>query len=259
MIDALYISESGLSSQQTLIDVISNNIANTNTPAFKKNSVNFVDLVYKDATAPEVSGSDLSPNTLIGAGASIATTSKVFTPGELQPTQNPMDLAISGNGFLEVTLDNGDQAYTRAGRIKLDNEGYITSSAGHRLSSNIQVSPDVERLEILPNGIVNGYVANSTEIVELGQIELARFNNQEQLLALGDNLFKSTAASGEANLVAPGTEGAGSVMQGYTENSNVEMTAEMVNLISAQRVFQMNARVFQVCDQILEVITSLRS
>ncbi|MEM9101498.1 MAG: flagellar basal-body rod protein FlgG [Pseudomonadota bacterium] len=258
MINALYIAESGLNSQQMLIDVISNNIANSNTTAFKKNRVSFVDLVYRDAMSAEIDNNNTTSNRMIGAGATAGSTSKVFTTGELKLTEHPLDIAISGNGFLEVLMPNGQTVYTRAGRLNVDTEGYLSTIDGHRLASNIQIAPDVEQIQIGSDGNVSGVLANSNETIQLGQIELSKFVNQEQLQALGTNLYQATEASGQAITDIPGENGMGNILQGYTEVSNVSMIEEMVNLVMAQRGYQLNARVIQVSDQVLETINNLR-
>ncbi|MRX26857.1 flagellar basal-body rod protein FlgG [Kangiella sp. HZ709] len=256
MIDALYIAESGLNAQETLINVISNNIANSNTLGFKKNRVDFVDLVYKNNNTNTVSNDNTG--NLVGTGTSIGSTNKVFTVGEIKATNNPLDVAILGQGFLEVELPSGQNAYTRAGRLMINNDGYLTTTHGYKLSSNIVVSPDVTNVIIGQDGQITGFSNNGDEAINLGQLDIAKFSSAESLKELGNNLYGSTDKSGEAIFGKPSEDGFGSLLQGHTEISNVSMVEEMVNLVLAQRGYQLNARVLQISDQMLETINNLR-
>ncbi len=257
MIESLYIAETGMSSQQQLIDVISNNIANSSTPGFKKSQVNFVDLVYQ-GNANQAASLQQSENKSNGAGVQIASNVLDFSVGELKQTNNPFDLAIQGNGFLEVTLDSGDYAYTRAGRLRLDQDGFLVTKEGFRLSSQIQLPPDAVDMLISTEGQLSAKLGHQGERVILGDIELARFANQEMLDSLGQNLFVGNEQTGDAYYGKPGQDGFGQLQQGITEISNVSMTEEMVNLMLAQRGYQLNARIIQISDQLLDTINNLR-
>ena len=234
MIDALYIAESGLNAQETLINVISNNIANSNTIGFKKNRVDFIDLVYKNNETNTVNNANDRSN-LVGTGTSIASTNKVFTVGEIKATNNPLDVAILGDGFLEVELPSGQNAYTRAGRLMVNNDGFLTTTHGYKLSSDVLVTPDITNIIIGQDGEVTGYTNNGDEPSRLGQLDIAKFASTESLKELGNNLYGSTEKSGEAIFGKPGEDGFGNILQGHTEISNVSMVEEMVNLVLAQR------------------------
>lgn len=258
MIESLYIAETGMTSQQKLIDVISNNIANSSTPGFKKSQVNFVDLVYRSETpngqANNVSGSNVNN----GAGVQIASNITDFSVGELKQTNNPFDLAIQGSGLLEVELADGELAYTRAGRLRLDSEGYLATQEGLRLSANIQLPPDAVNLLISPQGQVSAQLGHQGERVVLGELELAKFTNMESMRTSGQNLYTATPESGDVLYGKPGEYGLGHLAQGTTEISNVSMTEEMVNLMLAQRGYQLNARIIQISDQLLDTVNNLR-
>lgn len=256
MIESLYIAETGMNSQQKLIEVISNNIANASTPGYKEKQVNFVDLVYQpqSPTNSQDQGSDL----VNGIGVSVHSISTNFKLGEFKQTGNAFDLAINGAGFLEVFTDDGDLAYTRSGRLRLDESGYLTTATGEKLSSSVQVPHDAKSFVINETGEVLVTLNDSVEQVRLGQIELVNFNNPDALQSVGSNLYLATKQAGNALYGNPGEVGTGKLLQGFTEMGNVSMTEEMVNLMLAQRGYQLNARIIQVSDQILETINNLR-
>ncbi|GLR70006.1 flagellar basal-body rod protein FlgG [Agaribacter marinus] len=258
MIESLYIAETGMTSQQRLIDVISNNIANASTPGFKKTNLSFVDLVYQTQATPESNQSSLSSSVNNGAGVKIMTGMKDFTIGDLKPTGNPFDLAIQGNGFIEVEMPSGDYAYTRAGRMRLDADGNLVTTQGYKLSTNIQIPPDAKNMTISSDGKVMVELDGTDEIQEVGQLELTKFVNNEGLETLGNNLYAASERAGNAIYSKPGELGTGQILQGSTEVSNVSMTEEMVNLMLAQRGYQLNARIIQVSDQLLDTINNLR-
>lgn len=251
MIDALFISATGLRSQQQQIDVISNNVANLQTPGFKKSRVAFAAM-----TQAPVEGA--LPTDATGLGSTVLSVGAVFTAGPLQPTGNPLDLAIDGPGLLEVLDPAGERRYSRAGRLVVDGEGFLSLPSGHRLSAAIQIPPDATDVRISREGEVLARLSGSDEDTPLGQIDLALVPSLEGLSALGENLFALTEASGEPTLGRPGEAGAGSIQQGYLESSNVDMVDEMTALVLAQRAYQLNARLLQASDQILETLNNLR-
>ena len=256
MIESLYIAETGMNSQQKLIEVISNNIANASTPGYKQTSVNFVDLVYSPY---QTAGTAEQRNTLQnGLGVKVHSTSTNFSAGEYKQTNNAFDIAINGKGFLEVTTEDGTTAYTRAGRLRLDQNGYLATSLGHKLTSSIQIPPDAKGFVITQSGNVLVKLDGEAEMVQLGQIDLVNFNNPDALQSIGQNLYVATDQAGQATYAQAGESGMGNILQGFTEMSNVSMTEEMVNLMLAQRGYQLNARIIQVSDQILETINNLR-
>lgn len=254
MIDALYISASGLRSEQRQIDVISNNVANMQTPGFKRSRVNFVEV----ASASVAHGTTAADSGARGHGTRIASTTTLFAPGDLRMTQNPFDLAISGNGFFELEDENGGLVYTRDGQFRLDAEGYLVSVHGSRLAHGFPLPADATDVRIAANGEVTARLAGDPEPILLGTIELANFAAPDVLTPLGNNRFGATDASGAASYGRPGEVGFGAVQQGYVEMANVEMIDEMSALVMAQRAYQLNARVLQASDQVLETINNLR-
>lgn len=256
MIESLYIAETGMQSQQKLLDIISNNIANSSTPGFKKVDVNFVDLVSQVPNAQlPLSQRQSMPE---GAGVKIHSTSTDFSTGGLKQTTNPFDLAINGKGFFEVNNADGSSSYSRASRFRLDENGYLTSSTGMKLAANIQLPPDSKGFVITSAGDVLVSLPDEEELVQLGSLELVNFSNTDGLQQVGENLYRPTEQAGDRVFGKPGENGMGSIAQGFTEMSNVSMTEEMVNLMLAQRGYQLNARIIQVSDQILETINNLR-
>lgn len=254
MIDALYISASGLRSEQKQIDVISNNVANLQTPGFKRSRVNFVDVATASLTQDGQAVTGLSN----GGGTRILSTSTSFAPGELRATGNPFDLAIEGTGFFELEAEDGNLVYTRDGQLRLDAEGNLVSVQGLRLARGFQIPTDAADVRIAANGEVSARLGGATERSVLGSIELANFAAPELLASVGNNNFTATDAAGSVSYGRAGDTGFGRVQQGFVEQANVEMIDEMSALVLAQRAYQLNARVLQASDQILETINNLR-
>jgi flagellar basal-body rod protein FlgG len=253
MIDALYISASGLRSQQEQIDVISNNVANMQTPGFKKSRVNFAEMTgvqpaQETTNAPQFNGD----------GTRVLSTMAIFSEGEMRATQNATDIAIDGAGFYELQNEAGEKYYSRAGQFRVDGEGYLVSVNGLRLAQDIQISPDAKDVRIAATGEVSALLGNDTARTELGVIELASFASPDALTAVGQNMYAVSESSGAPTLGKPGEVGFGKLQQGYLEMANVDMVDEMTNLVMAQRAYQLNARVLQAADQILETINNLR-
>lgn len=254
MIDALYISSSGLRSQQEQIDVISNNVANMQTPGFKRGRVNFAEVA-----AMAVPGQS-TPSAAVahGGGSRVLSTSLEFGAGALQPTRSPLDLAIDGLGFFELEDASGNRFYTRAGQFRLDEQGYMAAVNGMRLSAGVQIPSDASDLRVSTHGEVSAVLPDSGERVVLGSIDLVSFVSMEGLESLGDNIFRATPAAGVPMSAIAGEDGIGKLQQGYLEMANVDMIDEMTGLVLAQRAYQLNARVLQASDQILETINNLR-
>ncbi len=253
MIDALHIAQSGLKATQDWLDIISNNITNSQTAAYKKSSVQFVEMVKGSEATTQASGTAESG----GMGTRLADPNLIFSSGVLSPTDQTLDLAINGKGFFEVILDDGEPAYTRVGRLSVSEDGTLVTNSGYALSSNIQIPPDVSEISIDSKGYVFGKVGELGS-VELGQIHLAHITNPAALNSLGNGLFRLTENSGDVALREPGSEGVGTIQQGYLEMSNVELIEEMTSLVLAQRAYQLNARLVQVMDQTMETINNLR-
>ena len=256
MIDALTISQSGLTATQAWIDQISNNVSNMHTAGYKKSSVNFQDMVSTTAFTQNIGSRSLGEQG--GVGTHLGAASTDFSEGAFQQTSRLLDVAIKGAGLIEVELDNGDLAYTRVGRLMINAEGELANSSGNVLTDRIQIVPDYDALEITSEGIVIAHFQDGQSTVELGEIHLSKFANDEALLSIGDGLFVETEGSGSATQYASGNSGVGSFLQGYLEMSNVELVDEMTNLVLAQRAYQLNARIIQTADQILETINNLR-
>lgn len=255
MIDALHISESGLKANQKWIDHISNNVANMQTAGFKKSAVQFVDMVgakSTDANAAQIGDATNGQGTRIGQSIT------VFSAGPVKATGESLDVAINGSGFLEVMLPEGGMAYTRLGKLKLNNDGQLTTVSGYVLADDIRVPSDITAIEIDRMGNIRGKAGQAGEVLELGQLRIAHITNPESMEVLGEGLFATTQASGEAVIRQAGEDGAGELMQGYLEMSNVDLVEEMTNLVMAQRAYQLNARIIQTVDQVMETINNLR-
>lgn len=250
MIDALYISASGLRSEQKQIDVISNNVANLQTPGFKRTRVNFVELAAPNVLSPSGAGT--------GQGSRVLSTSTLFTQGDLRATQNPLDVAIDGAGFFELEGADGNPVYTRDGQFRIDADGYLASPTGLHLSRAFTVPQDATDLRIARNGDVSAMLPGSAERTVIGTIEVTTFPASDALESIGNNLYRATDAAGVAAYGTAGADGVGTLAQGQVELANVEMVDEMTNLVLAQRAYQLNARVLQASDQILETINNLR-
>ena len=260
MIRSLWVAKTGLEAQQTNVDVISNNLANVSTNGFKRQRPVFEDLLYQTLRQP---GAQSTPQTQVPSGLQLGTgvrpvaTARIFTTGNLQNTGNPLDLAVNGNGFFQVTLPDGSVSYTRDGAFQLDNQGQLVTSSGYPLQPTITIPPNALSITIGSDGTVSVLAAGASAPTQVGQIQLANFINPAGLQARGENLFLETAASGTAQTNVPGTNGLGALNQGFVETSNVNVTEELVNLITAQRAFEINSRSIQSSDQMLQKLTQL--
>ncbi len=254
MIDALYISASGLRSEQKQIDVISNNVANMQTPGFKRSRVHFVDV----AAASVAAGNNPGRAEFTGNGTRIDLTTTVFAQGDMRMTRNPLDIAIDGVGFFELQANDGSLVYTRDGQFRVDDEGYLSTVHGLRLSQSFPVPRDATDIRVDGNGEVSMLLDGDVERTVLGTIELVAFAAPDVLRSIGDNSYAATDEAGAASYGRAGDPGFGRLQQGYVEMANVEMIDEMSALVMAQRAYQLNARVLQASDQILETINNLR-
>jgi|UniRef100_A0A832EXS1 flagellar basal-body rod protein FlgG len=261
MIRALWTAATGMQGQQTNIDVIANNLANVNTVGFKRSRADFEDLIYqtqKEAGVNTTSNTVEPTGIQIGLGTQLADVSKNFMQGSLQETGNPLDLAIQGSGFFQITMPDGTIAYTRAGDFKLDNNGRIVTTDGYPLSPEITVPQDTTSISVGNDGTISVLEAGQTTPTQLGQIQLAFFANPAGLKAIGQNLFQQTVSSGTPTLGTPGINGLGTINQGYLEMSNVSVVQEMVDMIAAQRAYETNAKVIQTSDQMLQTANNLK-
>jgi flagellar basal-body rod protein FlgG len=260
MIRSLWTAKTGLEAQQFNVDVISNNLANVATNGFKRQRPVFEDLLYQIIRQPGAQTSQLNqvPSGLqLGAGVRPVATARNFANGNLQQTGNSLDLAVNGQGFFQVLLPDGTTAYTRDGSFQLDNQGNVVTSSGYAIQPGITIPPNTLTITIGNDGTVTALVAGSATPTQVGTIQLANFVNVGGLQARGENLFLETASSGAPQVNQPGTNGLGTINQGFVETSNVSVTEELVNLITAQRAFEINSRSVQVSDEMLQRLTQL--
>jgi flagellar basal-body rod protein FlgG len=257
--DSMHTAATGMMAQQLNMDVISNNLANLNTTGYKRSRAEFQDLVYQQRRAAGDATAEGVPSAVgleVGVGTQPTAVMKMFSAGELQHTDNPMDVAIEGQGFFEVLLPDGRLGYTRDGSFKLDPSGRIVTSQGFPLSAELTVPPNSSNVTIGQDGTVSVSVKGSgTRTV--GQIQLTGFVNPAGLEAAGHNLLIPTQASGEAQSGAPGVDGLGTLSQGYLEMSNVKVVEEMVKMIMAQRAYEMNGKAVQMSDEMLGMVGNM--
>ncbi|MBI4509610.1 MAG: flagellar basal-body rod protein FlgG [Deltaproteobacteria bacterium] len=261
MIRALSTAASGMQAEQQRLDVTANNIANSSTVGFKKARAEFQDLMYQTIKAPGAAtgGGMQSPTGLqVGMGVRTVSTQRMHGQGSFRQTGNPLDVAIEGNGFLVVAKPDGSLAYTRDGQLRLNAEGRLVNSDGFALASEVSIPPDATSVTIAVDGTVTAQVPGDTAPVEVGTIELATFANPAGLLAQGRGLYSETAASGTAITGKPGESGIGLLQQGALEVSNVSVVEEMIDLISGQRAYEMNSKVIQTVDEMLNAASRLR-
>ena len=260
MIRSLWTGTTGMHAQQLNIDVIANNLANVSTTGFKKSNTDFQDLLYQTMKVP---GSQTSPDTesptgiMIGLGVKPAAVTKIFTQGDLILTENELDVAIEGDGFLQVEIPNGDTTYTRAGALKRDSNGRLTNSDGYPIIPEITLPDSARQITISDTGLVSAVLGDDTESTELGQLELAGFTNNAGLAAQGKNLFKETTASGTPQIGNPGEDGYGTILQTYLEGSNVNIVEELANMITTQRAYEINSKTVQTSDEMMQTTNNL--
>lgn len=260
MIRSLSVAATGMEAQQLNIDIISNNLANVNTAGFKKSRGDFQDLLYQTIVpaGSASSGSTQVPTGIqVGMGVRAAAVQKIFSQGEYQQTGNSLDIAVEGDGFIQVLQPNGETAYTRAGALKLNSEGTIVTSDGYPIEPSISIPSTATAITVGTSGVVSVRNANGS-ITDVGQIELAKFLNPAGLNSIGKSLYLVTPSSGEAVTGTPGLEGFGTISQGFLEMSNVNVVQEMVNMIVAQRAYEVNSKAIQTSDEMLQRATELK-
>jgi len=262
MIRALMTAASGMKVQQMQVDTIANNIANVNTTGFKKSQASFEDLLYVTPQSPGLArgtGADAVPiGTQIGSGTRLNGTTKVYSTGTLEGTDRPLDVAIDGDGFFQVQMPDGSYAYTRDGNFQVNAVGKLVTGSGNVLVPEITLPQDVMEVSVDPEGRVNVRTAGSPETTtQLGQLQLHRFVNPSGMLAVGSNVLRPTEASGQPITGNPGQIGLGSLRSGFLERSNVQIVNELVNLIVAQRAYEVNSRAIQASDQMLSTATNV--
>lgn len=258
MNDAFQIAATGMYAQRQNVDAIANNLANVNTTGFKKARVSFVDLVARSAEPIDGDATFAAGHANLGVGVGVAHMARNFEPGELKQTGNTLDVAVSGDGFIEVMLPDGGKAYTRGGTLRVTPEGQLATASGHVLAPSLDVPDDVKELRISPQGVVTATTAGEARAVELGRLELVRFAAPDALQAMGDGLFRPDKAAGEAIVARAGEDGTGELRQGYLESSNVKLVDEMVGLMVAQRAYEASVKVVQAADEMLGMVNNLR-
>jgi len=261
MIRALYSAASGMTAQQLNIDNIANNLANANTAGYKSRRAQFQDLLYQNMVAP---GSSAGQSTVVptglqlGLGTRASSNEIVFQQGDFSATSNPLDLVIQGRGFFQIKQASGQTAYTRAGGFHLDNTGSLVTSDGDQLQPQITIPPTAQAINIATDGTVSYTLPGQIQAQNAGQITLANFQNPAGLNSLGRSLYLPTDASGDATVGTPGgSEGIGTLQQGYLEQSNVSVVDEFINMITSQRAYEANSKVVKAADDMYSQVNNL--
>jgi flagellar basal-body rod protein FlgG len=261
MFDALSIGATGMQAQQAQVDAIANNLANVNTTGFKRSRVTFSDLVVRGMVAGAASPAGENGafvNASMGAGVQAAPPARVFVGGDPKKTDAAMDLAILGDGFLELAMPDGSRAYARGGTLKVNADGLLATQDGTPLKPSLAIPDNAQGLFVSGSGRVQVRLPGQAKPVELGQLEMVRFGNPQGLLAQGANVYRATEASGEPIGTRPGEDGVGTLAQGFLEGSNVKLVEEMVDLMVAQRAYEASVKVVQAADEMLGMINGLR-
>jgi len=259
MFRAMWASATGMRAQQMNIDVIANNMANVNTAGFKRSQATFQDLIYdhlRDPGSASDSGSGIPAGVQLGLGVQVSSVTKVFTEGKPQQTGRDLDLMIEGRGFFQVTLSDGTLAYTRDGSFHLSADGEVVTAEGYKVDGFDAVDPQATALSVSPNGTVTEIVNGTAN--QKGQIQLYTFVNPAGLISVGHNLSVPSSASGDAVAGTAGSDGVGALQQGFLEMSNVEVVQEMVNMIMAQRAYEVNTKAIQASDEMLQAANNIR-
>ncbi len=258
---SMFIAATGMEAQRLNIDVISNNLANVNTNGFKKSRADFQELMYQGIKSPGASsaeGAELPTGIQLGLGVKTAAVQKLFKQGDFANTDNPFDMVIEGDGFFQIAMPDGNTGYTRSGAFKVNSDGDLVNSDGYALEPAITLPADTTDVTIGSDGTVSVLQAGSAEPTEIGTVELAQFLNPGGLLPIGKNLFLPSGSSGDATTGNPGSDGLGSINQGFLELSNVNVVEEMVNMIVSQRAYELNSKVVQTSDDMLRMANTLK-
>ncbi len=261
MIRSLWTAVTGMQAQELNIDVISNNLANVNTSGFKKSRAEFQDLLYENMRPAGVASSQdtIVPTGIqLGHGTRPVAVQKIFTQGDFQNTKNELDWAIEGEGFFQIEIPNGETSYSRSGGFKLDADGRIVNPDGFPLVPELTIPTDTVSVSVGMDGTVSVIQAGDSTPTEIGSIQLARFINPAGLRSMGKNLYVPSEASGDEITGTPGENGLGTIAQGFLEMSNVSVVDEMVNMITAQRAYEINSKVIQTADDMLQIANNLK-
>ncbi|MDQ6986515.1 MAG: flagellar basal-body rod protein FlgG [Mariprofundaceae bacterium] len=260
MMRSLWTAATGMTAQALNVDVISNNLANVNTAGFKRGRANFQDLMYQQVSSPgrqNSAGNEVPSGVQVGLGVRTAGISRIFAEGSFQQTGNPLDMAIEGRGFFEIQLPNGDLGYTRTGSFATDSLGQLVTQDGYVVQPALTIPNDALSIGISPDGTVSVVQPGNLQTT-VGQIQLADFSNPGGLTAIGHSIFQESQASGTPINGTPGSNGIGSIAQSTLEMSNVNTVEEMVNLIAAQRAYEMNSKAIQAADEMLQMANNIR-
>ena len=258
----MYTGATGMEAQQLYMDTISQNLSNVNTTGYKRTKIEFQDLLYQTIREPGLRNAEgeMAPSGIeVGLGVKPSATQRIFAQGSLNQTTNPLDAAIEGNGFYQIAMPDGRIGYSRDGSFKISSDGTIVTSLGYTLEPQIVVPEGSGDLQIGPDGTASVILPGEETSTQIGQIELARFINPSGLKALGSNLYAPSDASGEPVTGMPGADGLGTLQQGYLEASNVQIVDEMVNMITAQRAYEIVSKSIQVSNEMLQVANNLKS
>ena len=259
---SLNIGATGMLAQQLNVEVISHNIANMNTTAYQRRRAEFQDLLYQNqrrvGAASSDAGTIVPVGVQVGLGVKTAAVYRINEPGNLTLTENTLDMAINGPGYFQIEMPNGDTAYTRAGSFQLSNDGTIVTADGYTVQPGITIPQNAVDITVNSSGEVLATIDGQVAQQNVGQLELANFANDAGLLAVGDNLYKETDASGAPTTAAPATDGFGTLQQGYLETSNVNVVEEVTNRITAQRAYEMNSKVIETSDQMMSQLNNIR-
>jgi len=259
MFSSLWIAKTGLDAQQTRMAVTSNNLANVNTTGFKRSRAAFEDLMYQNDRQPGAQSSQATQvpaGTMVGTGVRVVGTEKLFSQGELVQTNNPLDIAVQGRGFMQVTMPDGTVAYTRNGSFHLNSDGQIVTNSGYPIEPALTVPANAQSVTIGTDGTVSVALPGQAAPAQIGTVQTADFINPAGLEARGENLYVETASSGAPQTGTPGLNGLGTITQGSLESSNVNVVEELVNMIETQRAYEMNSKAISASDQMLQYMTS---
>ncbi len=259
MNQALWIAKTGLEAQQNKMSTIANNLSNASTAGFKRSRAVFEDLLYQNVRqvgAQSSQDTQLASGFMLGMGVRTVATEKIFSQGALVQSENPLDVAIQGRGFLQVLRPDGTLSYTRDGAFQVNNQGQMVTSSGYVVQPVINIPQNAVAVNIGSDGTVSVSLPGQAQLQQVGSIQLADFINPSGLQPMGENLFLESGSSGAPQLGTPGLAGLGTLQQGFTESSNVNVVEELVNMIETQRVYEMNSKAISTTDQMLQFVTN---
>ena len=259
MNEALWVAKTGLDAQQTRLSVISNNLANVNTTGFKRGRAVFEDLIYQNVRqvgAQSSQDTELPSGLSLGTGVRTVATEKLHAQGNVVQTENALDVAVEGRGFLQILLPDGTQAYTRDGTLQINSEGQLVTASGYTVQPAVTIPTGAQSISISPDGVVSVKSSNGEAASQVGSLQLADFVNPSGLEAIGKNLYVESGSSGSPQTGTPGLNGLGALLQGALETSNVNSVEELVNMIETQRAYEMNSKAISTADEMLRYVSN---